>query len=409
MAWSEAAAQLAPEQLYIWLEGARRLAGAGVGLSPLVSYLRTVPGFAKQGGEAVLIHLVASVLSTASCADGRTTDALLSGLPNVARRLNTGDMLLAYLDLVDELVALVPRGLAPMLERAGFLAGATLGRRAASLGIARSAGHVDDPGTQEAWFRLESRDARTILRAASEGTLFSEVERRLSFYLRALWGRTIDLRAAERGPGERCGSSAKKGRRVAIGEGFIRMPQAFDVFPGQEGPTLYRAADAHAAAHLTYSTQRFPVRSLKPVQVALVSLIEDARVEELALRDMPGLRKLWQPFHVALPELHRERGVVDGAARKGTARRPLRGRQPLGDQRKNHVRREFARHGGPGREPQHRHAVGQRPGADAGPVQLQDLSCRAAVPRRQPVPVEFRRRRPGRSSTIRRRSTSQST
>ena len=176
VAWSEAAAQLAPEQLYISLEGARRLAGAGVGLSPLVSYLRTVPGFAKQGGEAVLIHLVASVLSTAGSAD-RTADALLSGLPNVARRLSTGDMLLAYLDLVDELVALVPRGLAPMLERAGFLLEQLSVdglRHWALLGVQ---GHVDDPGTQEAWFRLESRDARTILRAASEGQLLEEVER----------------------------------------------------------------------------------------------------------------------------------------------------------------------------------------------------------------------------------------
>ena len=44
-----------------------------------------------------------------------------------------------------------------------------------------------------------------------------------------------------------------------------------------------------------------PIGSLKPVQVALVSLIEDARVEQLALGDLPGLRRLWLPFHVAAP------------------------------------------------------------------------------------------------------------
>ena len=299
-AWSEAAGQLTREQLPIWLEGARRLAGARVGLGPLVSYLRTVPGVAKQGGEAVLIHVVATVLSTATCTDGGTADAFLCSLPNVARRLISGDALLAFLDLVDELITLAPRSLAPMLERVGFLLEQLSVdglRRWALLGVQ---GHVSNPSAQEAWFRLESRDARTILRAASEGTLFSEVERRLSFYLRALWGRSMDLRAESAASGTGDGSS-KKGRRVAIGEGFIRMPQAFEVFPGQEGLTLYRAAAAHAAAHLMHSTQRFPVRSLKPVQVALVSLIEDARVEELALRAMPGLRRLWEPFHVALP------------------------------------------------------------------------------------------------------------
>jgi nitric oxide reductase NorD protein len=93
----------------------------------------------------------------------------------------------------------------------------------------------------------------------------------------------------------------KKGRRVSLVDGAIRMPQAFDVFPGQDGLALYRAAAAHAAAHLVYSTARFPLRQLKAVQVALISLIEDARVEHLALREMPGLARLWLPFHVALP------------------------------------------------------------------------------------------------------------
>jgi len=43
------------------------------------------------------------------------------------------------------------------------------------------------------------------------------------------------------------------------------------------------------------------VGELKPVQVALVSLIEDARVESLSMGIFPGLRKLWAPFHVARP------------------------------------------------------------------------------------------------------------
>jgi nitric oxide reductase activation protein len=50
-----------------------------------------------------------------------------------------------------------------------------------------------------------------------------------------------------------------------------------------------------------HSTQKFPLRALRPIQVALVGLIEDARVEHLATREMPGLLRLWQPFHVALP------------------------------------------------------------------------------------------------------------
>jgi hypothetical protein len=43
------------------------------------------------------------------------------------------------------------------------------------------------------------------------------------------------------------------------------------------------------------------VGSLKPLQLILVGLIEDARVEALAMRRFPGLRRLWQPFHTARP------------------------------------------------------------------------------------------------------------
>jgi nitric oxide reductase NorD protein len=64
---------------------------------------------------------------------------------------------------------------------------------------------------------------------------------------------------------------------------------------------LYRAVVAHAGAHFAHSTERFPAGALKPLQIALVSLIEDARVEMLAVRDMPGLRRLWLAFHTARP------------------------------------------------------------------------------------------------------------
>ena len=46
-------------------------------------------------------------------------------------------------------------------------------------------------------------------------------------------------------------------------------------------------------------SERFDLRSLKPLQVAIISLIEDARVEQLAMRELPGLFRLWAPFHVA--------------------------------------------------------------------------------------------------------------
>ena len=124
---------------------------------------------------------------------------------------------------------------------------------------------------------------------SSAAVPFSAIERRLACYLRALWGRPPVLRDA----GRRA--------RVSIVAGAIRMPEVLRA-ETVEGIALHRAAAAHAAAHLVHSAHRFPLAKLRPIQVAIVSLIEDARIERLAWQDLPGLRRLWLPFHVARPE-----------------------------------------------------------------------------------------------------------
>lgn len=68
------------------------------------------------------------------------------------------------------------------------------------------------------------------------------------------------------------------------------------------GADWYQAAAAHAAAHLVFSNHRFDVARMAPIQQALLGLLEDARVEWLAARELPGLRRLWLAFHET-PEL----------------------------------------------------------------------------------------------------------
>lgn len=59
------------------------------------------------------------------------------------------------------------------------------------------------------------------------------------------------------------------------------------------------AAAAHAAAHLVYSPPRFDGAGLVPIARSLLALLEDARVEALAMRELPGLGRLWRPLHTA--------------------------------------------------------------------------------------------------------------
>lgn len=71
--------------------------------------------------------------------------------------------------------------------------------------------------------------------------------------------------------------------------------------PPQPAWLQHRAAAAHAAAHLVYSPRRFAADGLVPTARALLALLEDARVEALAMRELPGLARLWRPQHQATP------------------------------------------------------------------------------------------------------------
>jgi hypothetical protein len=86
----------------------------------------------------------------------------------------------------------------------------------------------------------------------------------------------------------------------------IHVPDALDDLDGPAGRItgleVYRASVAHAAAHLAHTREPLSAQALSPLQVAVVGLVEDARVETLATRDFPGLAPLWRRMHAAVPE-----------------------------------------------------------------------------------------------------------
>ncbi len=79
------------------------------------------------------------------------------------------------------------------------------------------------------------------------------------------------------------------------------MPDLLKGASNRTAPRLYEAAVAHATAHLALGGRRFEPGGLKQLQIALVGLVEDARIEALAMRRFPGLFHLWAPFHTAEP------------------------------------------------------------------------------------------------------------
>ena len=81
----------------------------------------------------------------------------------------------------------------------------------------------------------------------------------------------------------------------------LYLPRAYPMFGHSAGRRAYFAATAHLLAHLRHGTRLESPGSLKPIARILVSLLEDARVEWLLARELPGLNWLWSEFHVARP------------------------------------------------------------------------------------------------------------
>jgi Mg-chelatase subunit ChlD len=150
-----------------------------------------------------------------------------------------------------------------------------------------------DKARRIAFFSLEDELARRLITRDIGSVTFLETEVELKAFITALWGRSPMLRAAI------ADNRPALQRRTSIAGPLIRMPEIFRGVQGDAARALFRAAAAHAQSHLVLGHYPFAAGTLKPLQIALVNLVEDARIEALAMRDLPGLRRLWAPYHVA--------------------------------------------------------------------------------------------------------------
>ncbi len=298
--WPDATRIFTSRGLDNYIKGAAALRGLGRGPGLVNAWIDAAPQVAKEVGEDVVAELVTSALMLASKTSGSVIELVLSTSPTAAARLADGDLFLQYLQVITSLVNQAPRGLRPMLDKLEVLLGQlTLGglRRWATWG---AQAHRTNYEEQVKYFSLESKESLAILQKERKGTLLVDVQRRINMYLRALWGRDFFMRPTS-GDFE-----TREGYKPFIEDYLIHLPDALDAVEGNYGPVnateLYRATAAHAAAHLVYTRQPISAESLNPGQMAVISLIEDARVELLACAKFPGLRQLWSSLHTATPD-----------------------------------------------------------------------------------------------------------
>jgi hypothetical protein len=82
-------------------------------------------------------------------------------------------------------------------------------------------------------------------------------------------------------------------QRPCVRDGAWLLPDAWRGVRGPAARSAYLAAVAHAAAHGQHGGPPQTRAGLKPLQQALLGVLEDARVEWLAMQALPGLRELW--------------------------------------------------------------------------------------------------------------------
>ncbi|RUM79842.1 MAG: VWA domain-containing protein [Candidatus Thioglobus sp.] len=304
--FQDAARVISPAGLKDYLDGAKALCDLGRGNDLVVTYLEVMPQMAKECGEDIIPDCVTAAMKASSMTSGEVIILLLSTLPNVARHLGDAQLVRGYLTLIHQLASTASRGLRPMLMHIdGLLSKLTLSglRRWAQFG---AKAYRRDYNNLTSYFSLESADSRAMLEKERRGVLFIKVQRKLNFYLRALWGRDFFIRPT---------GAEYTDFRPYVQDRILYVPDALDDIEGIEGLEVYRATVAHMAAHMMYTNKPMSAEQLSPAQMFFIGLLEDARVEYKAINEFPGLKKLWRSLMMLEheePAEHKTMSILEG-------------------------------------------------------------------------------------------------
>jgi len=280
----EAAHIMSPKGLENYLDGAVALFKLGRGADLVVTYLQEMPLVVKECGEDIIPDCLTAAMKLSSMTSGEVISLLFGSLPSAARNLGDAELLRGYLTFIHQLASTAARGLRPMLNHMDeLLSKLTLSglRRWANFG---AQAYRRDFKNLTSYFNLESADSKAMLQKERRGVLFIKVQRKLNFYLRALWGRDFFLRPT---------GADYTDFRPYIEERILHLPDAVDDIGEIPGLELYRATAAHMAAHMCYSSSSISAEQLSPAQMFFIGFLEDARIEYKAIKAFPGLKKLW--------------------------------------------------------------------------------------------------------------------
>ncbi|MEG3618135.1 VWA domain-containing protein [Magnetovibrio sp. PR-2] len=291
------------------LDGGALICKLGRGYEPVHIYLEEMPEIAERLGEHTLTEVKDAVWEMSRTPNGKAIPGFLQTLGEAARRLRSSELFTGYIALIFEMMEKTTRsthgfhqtipsaGLPDMLTQMPYLMH-QLPLEGIRNWMDYGAKHYQThPERQKDYFSLQTADSKAILQRERHGTLFADVERKMSMYLKGLW----QEHDAQFVPFSLGYDELRKPIPYYDHIG-LRVPDVYDEYEHEsigirvKATDRYRALLAHMAAHRRWTTPIF-ADNFSPFQRVATEIFEDSRVECLAMREYPGLRLLFQALH----------------------------------------------------------------------------------------------------------------
>ena len=304
---AEALRILPPNAVDVWLDGAKFLGSLGRGAEPMLVFLEEAPQVASVLGDEAIDTLKDFAYKISRTPNGDAIVPFLQTAVSAARRLEDMGLFGDYLNLVDEVMQQTTTSVHgivathPSPSFVDFLKSVPTLLNNLSLGGLKHwaefgiKGYMNDPEGQANYFALQSVDAHHVMQRERHGTLLVDHERLLNMYMTGIWKTEAVYR-----PYSLLFDEIRKPRPYLDKQG-IHLPDVYDDLKLASGEVIsganrYRALLAHIAAHQRW-TLPIVADNLSPFQRMATEMFEDIRVESLAIREWPGLRRLWLALH----------------------------------------------------------------------------------------------------------------
>ena len=293
---SKAQKVLKEKALYDWLEYLKRIESSGYGELVYKGFSKTSLDIIEKFGFLPIKIFYSTLTSVAIKKGQKTSQTFCKVCSEILESCTNDKKFQSWLILIEKMVNLAPEALEILLLEMNFLVEKMNVAQIEDWFLTCLRASLGDADKRIKLLSLKDDEGLEWLGQTAGIKSFKEQENKLKIYTRAVWGMDVNVKEI---PISNTKSSI---RRTAFSNNFIRVPSSYPGFTGQLGEEVFRAAIMHAAAHMKFTHKRFEIGKLKPIQVAIISVIEDARVELLAIEEFPGLKELWIPYHMATGE-----------------------------------------------------------------------------------------------------------